>query len=330
MILVSKLYRGDIVESFHIGYAVAVDENGESFFSAGDPEYPVFIRSAAKPFQAAALLESGAVEKFKLKDEEIAILCASHNGESFQTEIVAGLLKKTGMNIEDLLCGIHPPFDHTSYEQLILQGKRATALHNSCSGEHAGMLAVAKVLDVVTGNYADIEHPVQQRIYEKIKHYAEKDKVPVATDNCSAPTFFLPLYNLALMYRKLAQGSDEYLQKIFHVMTRHPKHIGGKGRFDTNFITTLGGRAVSKIGSEGVRGIGIRTEAGKHVGLAIKVLGDNLKAIDSMSVAVLKHLRLLDEEALLKLDKYYNPALKSYSDINIGRIETEISIEEQS
>jgi L-asparaginase II len=113
-------------------------------------------------------------------------------------------------------------------------------------------------------------------------------------------------------------------------MTRYPKHIGGKGRFDTDFITTLGGRAVSKIGSEGVRGIGIRTEAGKHVGVAIKVLGDNLKALNSMSVAILKHLRLLDEEALLKLDKYYNPALKSYSDQNIGHIETEISIEEQN
>ncbi|MCK4640687.1 MAG: asparaginase, partial [Candidatus Marinimicrobia bacterium] len=72
MILVSKQYMGDIVESFHIGYAAAVDEKGDIIFSAGEPEYPIFIHSAAKPFQVVALLESGAVDKFNLTDEEIA------------------------------------------------------------------------------------------------------------------------------------------------------------------------------------------------------------------------------------------------------------------
>ena len=327
MILVSKQYMGDIVESFHIGYATAVDEKGEIIFSAGEPEYPIFIHSAAKPFQAVALLESGAVDKFNLTDEEIAIACASHNGEVFQTETVAGLLRKINMNIDDLLCGIHSPYDRTSYEQLILQGRRLTALHNNSSGKHAAMLAISKAMDVVSNNYTDVEHPVQQRIFEKIKHYAEKDKIPVEVDDCNTPTFFLPLFNLALMYRKLAEGADEYLQKIFHVMSLHPGHIAGKGRFDTDFITALHGKGISKVGSEGVRGIGIRTDSG-HVGIAIKVLSGSKKAVDSMSVAVLKHLRILDEEVLTKLDKYYCPTLKSHSDKDIGRIETEIIFNE--
>jgi len=327
MILVAKQYRGNIVENFHIGYAVAVNDKNEVIFSAGETEYPVFIQSAAAPFQTAVLLESGAVDKFKLTDEDIAICCSSHNGEVLQTETVAKLLKKVGMSVDDLQCGIHPPYDKTSYEQLILQGRRATALHNSCSGVQAGMLATAKALDVATGSYTGVEHPVQQRIFEKIKQISEKDKIPMETDNGNAPTFFMPLFNLALMYRKLAAGTDEALQKIFHVMSLHPKLLAGKGRFDTDFISSLHGKGVAKYGSEGVRGIGVRTENG-HTGIAIKVLSGNWKAVDSMSVAVLKHLKLLDEETLEKLEKYESPVLKNYAEKAIGRIETEIIIDE--
>ncbi|MBU0712371.1 asparaginase [bacterium] len=327
MILVAKQYRGNVVESFHIGYAVAVNDKSEVIFSAGETEYPVFIQSAAAPFQTAVLLESGAAEKFKLDDEDIAICCSSHNGEAFQAEAVANLLKKIGMNVDDLLCGVHPPFDKTSYEQLILQGRRATALHTNCSGTHAGMLALAKTLDVVSASYIGVEQPVQLRIFEKIKHYSGKDKIPMETDNCNAPTFFLPLFNLALMYRKLVEGADDYLQKIFHVMNMHPKHLAGKGRFDTDFVTTMHGRGVSKYGCEGVRGIGIRTDDG-HTGIALKVLSGSWKAADSMSVAVLKHLKLLDEETLVKLEKYESPAIRSHSEKSIGHIETEIVIDE--
>jgi L-asparaginase len=329
MIFVSKQYRGNAVESFHIAYVVAVNDANEIVFAAGETDYPVFIRSAGNPFQAALMLETEAVEKFKLDDEEIAITCSSHNGESFQTEVVSRLLKKIGMCVDDLVCGIHPPFDRTSYEQMILQGRRATAIHTNCSGKHTGMLAMCKALDIVTGTYIDIDHPVQQRIFEKIKLYSEIDKIPIAVDNCNTPTFFMPLFNLALMYRKLVEGADEQLQKIFHVMNLHPKHIAGKGRFDTDLMTSMHGKGVSKYGSEGVRGIGIRSES-DHIGIAIKVLSGNWQAADSVSVALLKHLKLLDEETVGKLEKYSKPPLKSYSDKTIGHIETELVVDEKS
>ncbi len=324
MILVTKVYTSSIVENFHIGYAVAVDENGDVLFSAGDPEYPVFIRSAAKPFQVVPLLESGAVEKFNLNDKEIAVMCSSHNGEPFHIEAVSNILKKIGMKIDDLLCGIHPPLDRTSYEQMILKGRRATAIYNTCSGKHACMMALSKTLDISPNNYTGPDHPVQKKILEKIKHYSEKDKIPIAVDRCNVPTYFLPLKNIALMYKKLAEGSDEYLQKIVHIMCLHPKHIAGRGRFDTDFITAMSGKGVSKTGSSGVRGVGVRTEDGKYIGIAIKVLSGNGQAADSMAVAIMKHLKLIDEETLEKLDNYYSPVLKNDSDTETGKIETEI------
>ena len=324
MILVTKVYTSSIVENFHIGYAVAVDEKGDVLFSAGDPEYPVFIRSAAKPFQVVPLLESGAIEKFNLNDKEIAVMCSSHNGEPFHIEAVSNILKKINMKIDNLLCGIRPPLDRASYEQMILKGRRATAIHNTYSGKHACMMALSKILDISPNNYIDFNHPVQKKILEKIKHYSEKDKIPIAVDRCNAPTYFLPLKNIALMYKKLAEGSDEYLQKIVHIMCLHPKYIAGRGRFDTDFITAMSGKGVSKTGSSGVQGIGIRTEDGKYIGIAIKVLSGNKQAADSMAVTIMKHLKLIDEETLKTLDNYYSPVLKNDSVTETGKIETEI------
>jgi len=107
----------------------------------------------------------------------------------------------------------------------------------------------------------------------------------------------------------------------------HPKHLAGKGRFDTDLTTLLHGRGVSKYGCEGVRGIGVRTDDG-HTGIALKVLSGSWKAADSMSIAVLKHLKLLDEETLIKLEKYESPTIRSHSEKSIGHIETEIVIDE--
>jgi len=326
MLLVTKFYRGSVIESFHIGYATAVNENGEVLFSAGDPEYPVFTLGLAKPFQVVPLLEDGGIDKFKLSDEEIAVMCSDHNGEAHHVEAVSGILKKLGLGIDDLHCGVHPPLDKMSYEQMILKGRRATALYNSCSGTHAAMLALSKAMDVSPVNYEIENHPVQQRIFEKIKHYSEKEKVPIAKDNCGTPTFFLPLRNIAIMYNKLVHGVDEFLQKIVHIITLHPKTVAGKGRFDTEFISAMSGKGISKIGSDGVRGIGVRTEDNQYIGLAIKVLSDNRQALDSMSVAVLKQMRLLDEETAKKLEEYHVCQLTSHGDQEIGRVETEIVV----
>jgi len=130
------------------------------------------------------------------------------------------------------------------------------------------------------------------------------------------------------MYRKLVEGADESLRKVYHAMTAHPKQIAGRGRFDTDFTITLGGRAVAKIGSDGIRGVGLRTENGRNIGIAVKVLSGNWDAVNSMTLAVLKYIKVLDEETLKKLDVYANPVIKSYTDTEIGKVSTEILLED--
>ena len=329
MLLVSKIYRGSVVESFHIGYATAVNEKGEILFQAGDSDYPVYILDSAKPFQIIPLLEEGGVDKFHFSDEEVAVMCSTHNGENQHVGLVSDILKKLDLGIDDLHCGTQPPLDKVSYEQMILKGRRATPVYNSSSGTHVAMLALSKALDVSPVNYELENHPVQKRIFEKMKHYSATDKIPIAKDDSGLPTFFLPMVSLAQMYSTLAQGADDYLQKIFHIMSLHPKTIAGKSRFDTDFLSTMSGKGVAKMGSDGLRTIGIRAEEGKYVGIAIKVLSNHHQALDSMSIAVMQHLRLLDEETATKLDGYRQPKTYGTNDVEIGHVQTEIVVDEK-
>lgn len=57
--VLARVVRGGRTESIHRGDLAIVDETGKPLASTGDPERPIFVRSAAKPFQALPLLEAG-------------------------------------------------------------------------------------------------------------------------------------------------------------------------------------------------------------------------------------------------------------------------------
>ena len=65
--------RGGLVESRHQISAVMMHPDGTLEECWGDPKMLVFPRSAVKPLQAMALVSSGAVEKFNLTSQEIAL-----------------------------------------------------------------------------------------------------------------------------------------------------------------------------------------------------------------------------------------------------------------
>jgi hypothetical protein len=80
-----EVTRGEMVESRHRVAVAVVDAGGKLVESWGDIERPIYGRSAIKPFQALPLLETGAADNFALGEPEIALACASHNGEPFGT-----------------------------------------------------------------------------------------------------------------------------------------------------------------------------------------------------------------------------------------------------
>ena len=107
--LVVESLRGQLVESVHRVSVAVVDADGRLVARAGDPELTTFIRSAAKPFQALPLVEDGAATRFAMSEEELALVCASHNSEPGQVAIVRGLLERIGATEEELACGPHRP-----------------------------------------------------------------------------------------------------------------------------------------------------------------------------------------------------------------------------
>src|SRR5437762_1858306 len=105
-----EVNRGSITESRHRGHIAAVDGAGNLIVSLGDPETVTYLRSSAKPFQSIPLVAFGAADRFGFTEEEIAMACASHNGEPIHVVLVESMLKKIGLDASALKCGVHEPY----------------------------------------------------------------------------------------------------------------------------------------------------------------------------------------------------------------------------
>src|SRR5262249_55587548 len=70
-----EVLRGRRVESVHRGAVCVADADGATVLALGDVEQPVFPRSAVKALQALPLVESGAADRYRFGDEELAIAC---------------------------------------------------------------------------------------------------------------------------------------------------------------------------------------------------------------------------------------------------------------
>lgn len=316
--------RGGYRESEHVVLAVVVDDEGRVVFSAGDPQYPTFARSTLKPFQAAASLKAGAVDSAGFSDEEVALMCGSHNGEDIHTSTAKSMMDKLGYPISLYECGIHEPYDSVVRRLLVEQGAKPNPLHVNCSGKHAGMLCLAKYLKVQPEGYTDPGHPVQQLILDGVRHYSGISDFPVAVDGCNAPTPFLPLYSIALLFQKLGSSRFPELDRVHDIMTKHPYLVAGRRRFDTEFITAMNGRAISKVGGEGIQGLCIRSKHNGPLGVAIKVLDGHQRALSVATMALLNHLKLLENAEETALDSCGRISLLNNRDLKIGEITADV------
>jgi len=107
---VIDVMRGGIVESRHRVHVAVSDARGARVATTGDPGMFVFYRSAAKPQQALPLVEEGVVERFGLTNQELALCCASHEGEPRHVEGVRSILAKAGVEEAALRCGTQAPY----------------------------------------------------------------------------------------------------------------------------------------------------------------------------------------------------------------------------
>lgn len=321
-------YRGGLIENRHRVSLAVVDPAGRLIAHAANPELMAHPRSSAKPFQAQALFQTGAVERFGLIPKEIAISCASHSGMARHQETVAAYLHKIGLGPEYLACGAHIPFDKETARALRQAGQEPTVLHSNCSGKHTGMLAAALAMGADPKGYEQPEHPVQQLNFKTLRDLSGVAEVPYGIDGCSVPAFVLPLKAAARMFALLAQpeaAPRQYqagLEATYQAMRAHPDMVAGPEGMDTVLMEKLSGIA-SKGGADGYYGAALRNTKWGPLGVALKVESGSSEAREPMVVKLLETLGVLSPDEPLE---WRRPVVRNVRRLEVGWWEARLEL----
>ena len=285
------LTRGPLPESHHHG-AYCVVRDGRVLKSRGDVDVPVFARSAAKPIQAIAVVESGAPDRFGFTGEELAMVVGSHDGSPEHARNAASMLAKIGVGPELLRCGGHTPLSPRVHREYIREGRRWGRLEDNCSGKHSGMIGAMKAWGEDPARYAELTSRIQQENLANVALFGgiPKERIAAGRDGCAVPTFAVPLRALATAIGRFAvpeglpDSKAAAARRLWDVVQEHPTMVAGPERFDTRIIRAGKGRLFSKEGAEAVQVIGVREEG---LGIAIKIADGGQRAAQAVAAALL-------------------------------------------
>lgn len=326
-------YRGSVRENSHIAHVAVTDSTGHLLFASGDPERITLARSTAKPFQAVAILRTGAVQHFGLGRQHLALMCASHSSEPVHIRCARQIFDKIGKGEHHLACGGHPPLSQEVSHQWIKAGYLPTGICNNCSGKHAGMIAGALMLTGSAEGYAHPEHPMQQLVRETMSDITGLPEKSVlwATDGCNLPAPAFPLRILASSYARLAAGISvsqphaASLRLLYEVMADFPELIGGKGRFCTVLGKAFNGALIGKLGADACYAIAVKESpetrklgASGALGIAVKIEDGNIEALYSIVCELLATLGLRNEKTAMELETFHFPEMGNTAGIVTG------------
>ena len=329
---VVEVARGSVIESRHRVSIAVVDGHGQLRARSGDPALLTFARSAIKPLQALPLVEDGVSERYRFTEQEIALCCASHNGETRHVEAARAMLQKIGAHEDALACGAHVPLGKSAAYALEKAGREPGRVHNNCSGKHAGMLALARYYGWPLVGYHEATHPVQQRMLAEVARWTgvAAEDIPAGVDGCGIVTFALTLEQMAKAFAALAAAARRGAEgpaRIVGAMVRYPEYVAGAERLCTDLMRVARGRIFAKVGAEGVYLAGI---PGAELAIALKVEDGAVRAAEPALLATLKALGLLTDEEHEELENYAEPDVMNTRDERVGTIRAKIRLEAAS
>lgn len=252
LLAISK--RGHSVENMHYGWICVINKNKKVVYSKGEIKDKVFLRSAAKPVQAISALDNN----IDLSKKELAVICASHPGSKAHLTLLKKIMKRYKLHPSFLKCGLHLPFDKIERKRLLKNSILPNVLHNNCSGKHIGMLIVCIKNNWSIKNYLSPNHPIQKSILKNIKMLSETKNISIGIDGCGAPTFSLPVINIAKMFSNftnftnLKNPNSKKYSKIIKAMSENPYLAGGTKQFESEIMKKSYGNLISKGGAEGI------------------------------------------------------------------------------
>jgi L-asparaginase II len=317
--------RGNEVESRHRGTVSVVDAEGGAVLAIGDVECRVFPRSAVKALQALPLVEGGFADTYGLTDAEIALACASHSGEPGHVATAAAMLKKAGQPPTCLECGSHWPLNEEAARALAATGKQPNALHNNCSGKHAGFICLACGLGADPKGYVKAEHAVQQAVRGALEDLTGASHTPDArgTDGCSIPTYGIPLPALAFGFAKfgsgvgISRGCARAAERIRNAVAKHPFMVAGTRRFDTVIMERFGERVFVKTGAEGVHCAAL-PELG--YGIAVKCDDGAKRGAEAVMAGVIARFLELSDQDRAFLAGFIRKPIQNWNGITVGEV----------
>jgi L-asparaginase II len=315
-----EVTRGPLTECRHRGQIAVADAQGNLRGRLGEPGTPVCLRSLAKPFQALPLITTGAAAAFGFGEAELALFSGSLSGQDFHVDLVNKILDRIGLDAAALQCGAHAPLHRPTAQALAKAGEKPTALHHTCAGKHAGMLALCVHHGWPVKGYFELQHPVQQLVLKTLAEVADRrpEDIPVAEDGCGVPTFYLPVRNIALSFARLAAAAPGSAEaQVLAATLAHPRLIAGDGRLETVLMETLPGRLFAKTGAEGGFALALVRE---KLGVALKVEDGASRALGPAILQVLAELGLLTPEAAEALKTYRQSVILNHRKQEVGEI----------
>ncbi len=320
-----EVLRGGLVESAHRGSVAIYDGDGKRVLEIGDVSKPVFPRSAVKVIQALPLVESGAADAYGFGDRELALACASHNGEVTHTELARAMLGKAGLDESALECGAHWPSFQAATVELARSCASPVCFHNNCSGKHAGFLCACCHSGIDHRGYSGAGHWLQKQVRDAMEALtgAAHDEAHCGIDGCSIPTYAVPLGSLAHGFARMATGNGlaperaKAAKRLFAACMAEPFFVAGTERADTRLMGIAPGRIFVKVGAEGVYCAAV-PELG--LGIALKCDDGAVRAAEVMIAAVLADLFRDDHDIAKKLQEQANPTMKNWNGMTVGSL----------
>ena len=316
--------RNGFCESSHQVDVAVCGADGEVVLGLGNVESVIFPRSAMKPLQAIALVEvlqrSTGVEQ--ISDSEVALICSSHNGETLHVNAVKDLLGKFNFDIDDLICGAHWSMNEETMVSQVRSLEAPHQVHNNCSGKHAGMMILSKLLSGKTVGYEKLSCDAQQRILGTLESMTGVDlmRYTVGIDGCGAPVFSAPLGNWARAFALFAGGGElpdkrtDACLRIRKSIASNPFYVAGKDR-SCSVVNSAYGEAITvKIGAEGVYSAAFH-ELG--LGAMIKVRDGNRRGAEVALGAVIQKLGYQIYDTL---SDFFQPTLRNWAGEAVGDI----------
>ncbi len=324
--------RGNHPGSMHRGIVAVVGVSGDTILAIGNEDQRVFLRSAAKPFQVMPAVLSGAIDRYGITGRELAVMCASHNGEPRHVEAVISILEKIGLDQSYLRCGTHAPLNQEAAAERWRQHLEPSPACNNCSGAHTGMLVACRAMGWPLEQYGNPNHPLQRQTRQILAAFVDLNQtdIEIAVDNCAVPTFRLPLNRSAQAFARLASGEgvpDDLAGaagRVVMAMTSNPAMVGGEDRFDTDLMSAARGTIVAKGGAEGYQGAGLAPMA---LGLAIKITDGNSRAIPPVAMHVLEQVGAFDSPQADELWRYREPEVRDLMGNVVGSLKPAFQLE---